>query len=318
METSVNEKKGFLVSVADWFEGHWVIKTVIVFLPTVWLPVFVKFYGVNLGLSDAGGSLVARGRIITILLYILVLFVLILGGITAKGKKEIQAYYKNELTQAQNGQFYYKSILSGIEYANRELCSESLKNMNQDGEANTHINNLRIIAKAIQNCCSNVFDLTSNKILVSIAYCLGNGDNQEEWRWANPEEMHGGLQLAVLTTNPQTVFCRVMKKIDSFVYYNNKASALADNKYLPDDRDKRHRNKGSIIVCDISAVDPSKNETIARAILSISTYTKLIADPKGKKTLKEVEQHLVDILDYYENLIRRELSSIVSTSHSKQ
>lgn len=312
MGNFASEKRGFFCSASNWFEKHWIIKTLITFLPTIWLPVIVKLFGVNLSISDEAGTLSFWGKIITIALYLLVLFVLILGGISAKNKKELQDEFKEKLDKAINGQFYYEYILSGIDSVNKDICTDLLKKIKQKEKANTPVDSLRIIAKSVQSCCSSQFDLSANKILVSMAYCLGSGNRPEDWKWANPEEVQGGLKLSELTSNSQTAFFRVMNRSEQFIYYNEKTAAIAENKYVPDERDKKHKNIGSIVVCDITATEVTSNVTIARAILSISTFTKCVSKATDENSIKDVERNLVGILDYYENLIRRELATLAA------
>lgn len=306
------EQYGLFSAAADWFEKHWVIKTIITFLPTTWLPVIVKLFGVNWGLSNEMGTLSGTGKVITVFIYLLVFIVLVLGGKAAKSKNELQEEHAIELTKAVNGQLYLESILSGIDSVNKDICTDLLSKDNQNEDDNTSIDNLRIIAKSIQSCCSAQFNLSANKILVSMAYCIGSGDNSGEWKWANPQEVQGGLTLSELTSNRQTVFYSVMTGVDQFVFYNEKSLAIAANKYVPDERDKKHKNIGSIVVYDISAVKVADNKTIARAIVSISTFTKCISKATDEESIKEVEINLVGILDHYEDLIRKELAILAS------
>lgn len=261
-----------------------------------------------LGFSDAQGNLTRFGEILTVIVYIVVLVTLILNGAAGKSKEALQIAHEEELDKAINGQVYLESILSSVDSVNQNICAEMIREV--DGDIfNTPEANLRIIAKEIQNCCSIQFKLHAKRILVSLAYCIEDKSHPETWLWANPEEVQGGLSLDELTTNPGTAFYSIKTGISQFVYYNDKIKAISEGKYVPDERDRKHRNVGSIVVDDISVV--TENGKVARAILSISTFTKQISNSNAAEDLKEVEKNLVDILDHFDDSIRKELTAIV-------
>lgn len=86
-----NKAKEALKKLADLLNEHWIWKTIILFLPAVYMPVLVKYAGVKVGLSKKNGDLTKAGIAITVILYIVVLLINILSNFKSNKDKEIKA-----------------------------------------------------------------------------------------------------------------------------------------------------------------------------------------------------------------------------------
>ncbi len=76
------------IRIADWFNRHWICKTIILFLPAVYMPIAVEKAGVQIGLTDDSGVMTSRGWILTVIIYMLALMVDILSSYKAKRDKK--------------------------------------------------------------------------------------------------------------------------------------------------------------------------------------------------------------------------------------
>lgn len=91
--------KRILKGIADSLNEHWIWKTIILFLPSIYLPFIVKYYGTGLHLSDSKGNLTKLGLYFTVAIYIIVLLINILSNYKSKKDKE-----KEQITQEKHEQ----------------------------------------------------------------------------------------------------------------------------------------------------------------------------------------------------------------------
>ncbi|MGE4485414.1 MAG: hypothetical protein AB7C97_09940, partial [Oscillospiraceae bacterium] len=165
---------------------------------------------------------------------------------------------------------------------------------------------LRYISIEICSCFHEQTSINKDKLIVSMAYCLG--EDCVNWQWVDFQAVRGGLSLNELTTNEKTPFYRLMKgQIGSnFIYINDKAKAKAKDEYVSDERDKKNRDLGSLVATEISVEASTK--TMARLILSVSSYSKKISNDDSEEVLCVVEENLQAIFTQFEEQIRTELS----------
>ena len=96
--------KKVLRKVADCLNEHWIWKTIILFLPSVYMPVLIKYGGEELKLSNKNGGLTKAGIIITALIYLSVLGINILSNYKAKKDRESDSIKnkKNAINKLEN------------------------------------------------------------------------------------------------------------------------------------------------------------------------------------------------------------------------
>ncbi len=161
------------------------------------------------------------------------------------------------------------------------------------------------IAKEIKHCLSEITPPQLSNISVSMAYEFPGINHRVDW--IDPQEVNQCMQLRQLKRNDKTVFYQVYKGFHDFLFYNDKASAAAEGKYVFDNKDERNHRIGSIICDEISIIE--KDEKIARIILTISTYGYRFTDSEDESVLSNMSQIIQEVLlQQFEKRIRIELA----------
>lgn len=83
--------KNILKKITDVFNEHWIWKTIILFLPSIYLPIIVKYWGDTLQLVNENDNLTIRGLVTTISIYIIVLLINILSSYKSTRDKVLEA-----------------------------------------------------------------------------------------------------------------------------------------------------------------------------------------------------------------------------------
>lgn len=318
--------KKILKTIADSLNEHWIWKTIILFLPSVYLPVIVKYAGSGLGLSDVDDKLTLLGIIVTAVLYIVVLAINVLSNYKSKRdkemdlvkeqnhKKEIQRY-EAEIQAYDNTMDVYVRLMNVI----GNICDVKLgaiynyiNTALETGEFRKPFNEtvypekqLKSIAKEMKTCLSEITQPPLNHISISMAYEFPEINNN--LKWIDQQEVQQCMPLKQLTKNVDTTFYKVYSGQSNFLFYNDKKKAADQSNYVFDKKDHRHRDIGSII-CDEIAVEDDDGK-IARIILTISTYGYKFTDSEEEEVLSNMSAMIEDvILQQFEKRIRIELA----------
>ena len=298
-----------LARLADMVNKHWIWKSIILFLPSVFLPVIVKYAGIQLGLASAVGDLTLLGGILTAVIYITAFLINVLSSYKSK-------YDKKKLKEFDNSMAIYEKVLTTV----GKVCDAKLETIYDYIEESKEKNlyrkpfneavdpdkQLRNIAREIEECLSELTCPPVNNINVSMA-CECPCDRKGKMRWIDSSELSDGLSLKQLRTNPKTSFYKVYHG-EGFLMYNDKAEAEKDGCYVFDKRDKRSQKIGSIVCEEIALVDHDGNK-FARIILTISTYGYRFTDNTDPAVLERVTQHIKEtILQQFEKRIRIEMA----------
>lgn len=321
-----NKIKRILKKVADCLNDHWIWKTIILFIPSIYLPVVIKYAGVQTHLVNAKGKLTRLGIIITITIYVLALAVNILSNYKSKRdkekdlerdklhKKEIQDY-KDEIQSYDNTLDVYIRLLNVIgNVCDVKLNSiysyidSAMKNKVFNKPFNETVypeNQLKTIARELKTCLSEITLPPVGNISVSMAYdfpCIGS-----QMRWIDQNEVAQCMQLNNLKRNEKTAFYRVYNGHSNFIFLNDKQKAAEKGEYVFDKKDERHHKIGSLICDEISVEDD--DEKIARIILTISTYNYKFTNSEDKAVLANMSSMIEEvILQQFEKRIRIELA----------
>lgn len=322
----MNWIKSLLKRLADCLNEHWIWKTIILFLPSVYLPVVVKYAGEKLKLSDANGKLTTCGVSITVALYAGVLFINILANYKSKRDKEIEEQknnehkkvieeYKSEIVAYDETLTVYDRVLNVI----GNICDVKLESIYgyintsiEGGEFHKPFNEtvhpdkqLKSIAKELKTCLSEITLPPLNHISVSMAYefpGISNGLN-----WIDQREIQQCMQIKQLIKNTHTTFYQIYSGKSDFLFFNDKKKAADNNNYVFDKKDHRFHDIGSII-CDEIAVEDGERK-IARIILTISTYGYRFTDSDNPEVLSNMSEMIEEvILQQFEKRIRIELA----------
>lgn len=312
--------------MADCLNDHWIWKTIILFLPSIYLPVIVKYAGQNLNLSNSKGNLTKFGILITVLLYVSVFLINVLANFKSKRdkendskreeehKKEIQSY-KEEIQSYDNTLDVYYRLINVIgNVCDIKLESiynyidSSIKNKEFRKPFNETVypeNQLKAIAREMKTCLAEITLPPISNITVSMAYEFPGIGSQV--RWIDQNEVAQCMQLKNLKKNKSTAFYKVYSGQSNFLFFNDKEKAAEDGNYVFDMKDHRHRDIGSIICEDISIED--EEEKIARIILTVSTYGYKFTNSDDELVLENMSSMIEEvILQQFEKRIRIELA----------
>lgn len=318
--------KGILKRIADCLNEHWIWKTIILFLPSIYLPVVVKYAGKPLHLSNEKGGMSRGGIIITVIVYVSVLSINILSSYKAKkdmekdSEKELAHTQeveglKGELQSFRNTLDVYDRLLNVI----GNICDVKLgaiynyiNSSLEIGEFHKPFNEtvypekqLKSIAREMKTCLTEITRPPFNNISVSMAYEFpGMGG---DLKWIDQQEIAQCMQLKNLKKNKNTAFYKIYSGESDFLFYNDKKVAEQERCYVFDKKDHRYHDIGSLICDDISIED--ENGKIARIILSISTYGYKFTDSEDVEVLNNMSEMIEEvILQQFEKRIRIELA----------
>lgn len=333
----IEKIKQLLKKIADCLNEHWIWKTIILFLPSVYLPFIVKYYGEALHLSNSKGNLTLRGVCITVILYLLILIINILSNYKSKRDKEkeqiVQKENKREIERYQekiqnyvNTLNVHKRLLNVI----GRVCDtkqESINNYIEMSLENKQFRKpfnetvcpevqLRNIAIELKSCLSEITQPPLDNISVSMAYEFP--ETSKQIYWIDQKEVMQCMTLKTLRTNKDTTFYKIYRGESDFLFFNDKEIASKNGDYVFDQKDKRYHKIGSII-CDEIALEDEKGK-IARIILTISTYGYKFTDSMDKEVLSNMSQMIQEvILQQFEKRIRIELGFLfIKKQYNKQ
>lgn len=314
----MNKLKDLSKSLADCLNEHWIWKTIILFLPSIYLPVIVKYAGENLHLSVKNGKLTVAGIVTTVLVYGGVFVMNVLSSYKSKRDKEEdekkELAYKKELASYADTLAVYSRLLDVI----GNICDNKLQSIYgyitssiQDGEFRKPFNEtvyperqLRIIAKELKFCLSEITIPPISQIGISMAYEFPRVSSV--LKWVDQQETLQCMKLSQLKRNKDTAFYKIYSGQSNFLFFNDKEAAEKEGNYVFDKRDSRYHNIGSII-CDEIALEDEHGK-IARIILSISTYGYKFTDSSDENVLSNMSDMIEEvILQQFEKRIQIEL-----------
>lgn len=321
-----NKAKKVLKKLADLLNEHWIWKTIILFLPAVYLPVVVKYAGVQVGLSKKNGGLTKAGITITGIIYIVALLINILSNYKSNKDKEIKVIeeekhrqeiekYEQEIESYDETLVVYDKLLNVI----GNICDVKLEvifgyinNSILGGTFSKPFNEtvcpekqLKSIAKELKTCLSEITLPPFSQISVSMAYDFPQLD--DKLRWIDQQEIAQCMSLTQLQKNENTTFYKIYSGQSNFLFFNDKKIAATNGMYVFDKKDHRSHDKGSII-CDEIALE-GDNGKIARIILTISTYGYKFTNSIDETILNNMSTMIEEvILQQFEKRIRIELA----------
>ena len=321
----VQKIKDALKKIADSLNEHWIWKTVILFLPSIYLPGIIKYAGEFFKLADSSGRLTNFGVGLTIALYSSVLVINILSNYKAKRDKAAEACkdkeylaqidkYKEKIESYVNLLGVYTRLLNvlgrvcdiKLEAIYNYIYTSMKKNVFRKpfNETVYPEKQLKSIAREMKECFTELTQVPMNNMSISMAYEFN--DNKGNLQWIDPNEVSQCMKLSKMVLDDRTAFYQILKKQSEFLFYNDKNVAEKNGKYVFDNKDKKYRNVGSIVCDEISLVD--NEEEIARIILTISTYGYKFTESEDEKVLNNIEKIIKEvILQQFDKRIKIEL-----------
>lgn len=318
--------RGFFKKVADCLNEHWIWKTIILFLPSFYLPVLVKYQGEKLHLSDSSGMLTSIGVISTTFLYILVLAVNVLSNYKAKRDKENDIIkeaehiaeierYVDEIQAYENTLDVYirlSNVIGKVCDIKLEAIYNYINFSLENNEFRKPFNEtvfpekqLKSIAREMKTCLAELTLPPVNNISVSMAYEFPN--LSKTIRWIDQSEVVQCMELKNLKKNKNTAFYKVYNGQSNFIFINDKQKAENEGCYVFDNKDHRHHDVGSLICDDISLED--EDGKFARIILTVSTYGYRFTNSEDVEILNNMSEMIEEVIfQQFEKRIRIELA----------
>lgn len=303
--------KNCTLILATWLNKHWIFKSIIIFIPTVW-SFFLSYYGVTFSLKNDNG-ISPLGTALSFSLFLIVLMTILLTehkkrrDIIESQSKEAQWAISETLKQTNENLYANKrkmltKYIKDLKYNNKSTSKPYLKTRNPEEQ-------LAFLNNEILN---NFKELSQHKIkdlFVSMAYTTDNVN----WGWINNDNLNGCATLDELVRNSNSSFYKIYSNETDFVFHNSKQLAAENNEYYFDDKDKNYPKGGGSIIC-IGYSAGFNETTVGRIILSISSYKNKFVDSEDDgnddgddDNVKNFKENVRDFLSDYEEIIKFEL-----------
>lgn len=295
--------QGLISDLADWLNTHWVIKTILQFLPSIWSPIIITGFGTTLRLKNQDG-LTTFGIISAITLYLIALLVSIIAGFKAKRDTEKNRIWSSKEDEYKSAIGLLNTLFDSEHTYEKSITQHALENSKDiiwNQEDCLKLQKLfsaeycmREIKKQIKSCFFQITKLNIRDLFISSLVSL-DGIN---WEWIDREDVYSGLEIDELIQEG-TTFHEVSSGRTTFAYANDKACAADGStpyRYKYDKKDLESKTKGSIICWQVTIGNGHK--VIAQMIINISTYNKKFAD--GLEDPQEIEM-------LYNNTIRNHI-----------
>ncbi len=263
----------------DFFENHWIWKTLITFLPSIWFPIVVNNVAKRyqtfswLLITDQNdpnfGDLSNWGWAITISIFVLFFTFSLLTTIGSISKKQKTI---EELTTADASKSALLSLIDkNYIHEHNTLKKKINKMLNGIDPLVPPIINpmdcMRTIVVELKAMIRNTWFTqrdTYPHLIISLACRAHNG----KWEWVKTEDTDEGLSLEQLTEDENSSFNKCQKNEHGFLFYNDKKDAYGNQAYIYD-IDEGNAPNGSIL-CQHFVVKVNQDCT-AEAVLSISS-----------------------------------------------
>lgn len=272
-----------LSRLADWLNKHWVLKTIVTFIPSIWSPIIITGLGALLRLKTDSG-LTAGGWIGVALVYPTALLASILSGYKAKRDAEKNVVWASKVDEYESAIGLLNTLFDAEHSFEKAIVqhtleqSNSVKWLKEDSEKIKKLYSpkysMQEINKQLKSCFIKITNLNKRDILVSSLISL-DGKN---WTWIDRDDVYSGLDIDELIQEG-TTFYEVCSGRTFYAYANDKKKAAEGGgkyKYRYDNKDQQSETKGSIICWMVTIGNGDR--VIARLIINISTYNKKIAD----------------------------------------
>ncbi|NOZ84152.1 MAG: hypothetical protein GXP60_05005 [Epsilonproteobacteria bacterium] len=271
--------------IYKFFTQKWFLTAFILTSASHWF-VFLKIMGKDVGLIKEDGSLTLLANIITWPLFtVSLLFALLKSAADRYNNQVINKghFILERILQSANN-ITTRKMLRFWNFIKEHYDKKDITPFKDITQPKEQIN---AILDNLQVTLSEVFGINRNDINITIIYKL----DSEDWDWFYI--MNGGdhLDLKTLVNNQSTTIWRIINGERSSIFFADKREGVNKNMYLPDKKDQRYDNIGSILCRDISIGTDRK---FVKATLSISTYGKQFCKINDKEAKKKIENLIID------------------------
>ncbi len=321
--TSYSQRKdNFLSSINEWLdivvanaEKHHIRKIIAGILSLIWFPVIIKNLGEVFQLSYSDGKLTFFGFALTAVVYMYA-FINVIYTYQKPRQKNMEANLQgslnidDEIFKAYRNCYdeKYDNLVRIIDKISINPCSAREEEAILFIQANNPIQSMVTLCRGIRESLYSLTPIQSKQLVVSMAYTIPS--ISPEWLYVDKGVINSGLDLSELSTNPKTVFCRVLSGQESdFVFENDKIEASQGRGYVFDNRDHNCGKIGSILCMDTGIKVMGLK---AHLVLSVSSYGKRFCESTDENVINEVKLKIHrQILSEFAYLIRIEFASLI-------
>lgn len=320
MSNSPVKTSKFLRKCAEIQETHWFLSLLIVKLSAVWYSLVIGFAGETCRLvfvtTKGTKALTFWGWVSSIT----ILGLIVLGEASTKYMKmktppkfEIGAYQLLLNLRAGIDSFCnskYRSLVSKIDTARKKRDDTGKK---IEGRP---IEEIDILAHEMEKCLKTLLEEDKKQpkdIFVSIIYQLPQED-KNKWYWGIKDEKGLSLDelLAKGSDGRKSTVRHLLDNKGHFVFYNSKAKAYEEKKYITDDWDNLEQGEGEqdlrgSIACYEGFV--KRNDIFfIKYVIMISTYKSKFSECEDSNIIKNIKGNIHDfVISDFETRIQNEL-----------
>ncbi len=299
-------------NLCSWLKSHWFIRSLLIFLPTIWFTVILKFFGKLIGLCNEDGQSLSTFGIVSTGIICLISFLLIIFSSYQDKKVSIHENNKIELEGTRSTLSLYVLLLNSI----YNICTSKYDTLVTIMEAvqkqvtmppiivSDPLKQITCLVDELRTCICQMTKVEERNIAVAIAFEpeLTKG----EWEWfRNCRGIEGGKSVKELIENEKSTFNIVYSGKEDYVFENSKSLAQDNGRYITDKKDNSSPN-GSIICKNITI---GRRESYHfRVILTVSTYGKKLVGDDDATSIENVKRNIEESILYeFEKRLQIEL-----------
>lgn len=313
----IDNFKKFLIKLHEWEQQQWMIVSIFLSTSSIWFSLILSFFGETFRFVSINNN---GKRQFTVIGFICTFIIIIISCLFAAA----QRYYEyNKFNSDINTMKLF--VLEQVDLGTNKICDNKfitlkkliydIKKTGNNKRAPIIVSKpeeqLKHITERMSNCLSkllsqNEYDIREDELYISVYYNFPLENNN--WNLADSLSPEKGLDIDALL-NRNTTFAKILESNKTLLFYNSKEQAQKYDCYISDSEDKydsNNRLKGSIVCYKI--IIKEKEQVLAIAVVSISTYNKKFVNSDDKKVIETAEYNINEyIFKPFEKRMRIEL-----------
>ena len=158
----------------------------------------------------------------------------------------------------------------------------------------------------IQLVLARIFDIERHRFGLSILYTHAS---RPDWSRLASMNVADDMDVSVLIGNPSTTARQIIDGKERSIFFPDKRTAVQQNQYVPDLRDKSFNTIGSVFCSDVSI---GKTERHVQAVLSVTTYGKQLCAEDDYEAIDRIKNM---IMQPFEEFLKTELALLYIKEH---
>lgn len=312
--------KKFSEIINNVIKKHWIIYTIITFLPSIWFSLIIKYGGEFLKLTTKdtnGAEIFTRLGTASTISLILIIFLLTLFNNYYSSKS---GFNKLDVLEGENT-FLQEICLSADRICNEKL--EQLKKVLPNIIENKMLlpqiisnpsNQLKRILEQITGCLAKLMSKANDKYSfkdfgISLVYNFPT--ENAEWLWLEGISEREFTPAHLASSNKSTLGY-LMQSTKPYYFNNRKEDAKKNEQYIYSSQDEMNAENGNVVgsIFCYKIQIKKNNQTYINAVLSISTNQKrFVHDDTDKNKVNIVRENILLIVrEHFGKRIGIELS----------